>query len=235
MNTSTSIVVTMSLSILLHSAAFAGFVLVYSNAITLSEGVGKGVDIQLISSILISDQQESSHFDADLAAQTKNSFDSIQKAQAHKVVSVSSNVEKSLTEVLVDKKQPDSEQVNQQQGDMQNQPILNIGESVAKNAQSTNASGRQHSIRELLHSSISNNKEYPYLARRQRRQGVATVSFVLHPDGSIENAHLVASSHAMALDRAALSAVKKIEPFVAAQDYLDQSEKFQVDVEFNLL
>jgi len=101
--------------------------------------------------------------------------------------------------------------------------------------QSTNASQQQHSILELLHSSISNNKEYPYLARRQRREGVATVSFVLHPDGTIEDAHLVASSHAVVLDRAALSAVKKIEPFIAAQDYLGQPEKFQIDIEFDLL
>jgi TonB family protein len=58
---------------------------------------------------------------------------------------------------------------------------------------------------------------------------------VLHPDGRIENAHLVASSHARTLDRAALSAVQQIEPFIAAKEYLERSETFQVDIEFDLL
>jgi protein TonB len=86
-----------------------------------------------------------------------------------------------------------------------------------------------------LHRHISDNKEYPYLARRQRREGIATIAFVLHPDGKIENTHLVTSSRAAALDRAALSAVKKIEPFTVAQDYLEHAEEFQVDIEFDLL
>ena len=108
-------------------------------------------------------------------------------------------------------------------------------ESLTDTAQATNASRQQHAILELLHRSISDKKEYPYLARRQRREGVATVAFVLHPDGKIENARLVSSSRAMVLDRAALSAVKHIEPFIVARDYLEQSEEFQVDIEFELL
>ena len=67
------------------------------------------------------------------------------------------------------------------------------------------------------------------------REGVATVGFVLHPDGTIKNARLVSSSSTGMLDRAALSAVKRIEPFRAAQDYLDQAEEFKIDVVFNLL
>ncbi len=100
---------------------------------------------------------------------------------------------------------------------------------------STSASQQQHSILELLHSSISENKEYPYMARRQRREGVSTVAFIPHPDGTIENTHLIHSSQTVSLDRAALSAVRLIEPFEAAQEYLDHAEEFQVEVVFNLL
>ncbi len=117
----------------------------------------------------------------------------------------------------------------------QDQLSVYDNESVASVAQSTSASQQQHTILELLHKRISDNKDYPYLARRQRREGIATVAFVLHPDGTIENAHLVTSSRAVSLDRAALSAVKHIEPFTVAQEYLEQPEEFQVDVEFHLL
>ena len=88
---------------------------------------------------------------------------------------------------------------------------------------------------ELLHSRISDKKQYPYFAKRQRREGVATVSFVLHPNGDIEDARLVNSSRTELLDRAALTAVKKIEPFEAAQDYLETAETFNIDVVFELL
>ncbi len=94
---------------------------------------------------------------------------------------------------------------------------------------------QQESIVELLHSSISDKKEYPYIARRQRREGVATIGFVLHPNGTIENTHLVLSSNVSVLDRAALSAVKDIAPFKPAQQYLEQAEAFKVDVVFSLL
>jgi periplasmic protein TonB len=102
-------------------------------------------------------------------------------------------------------------------------------------ARSTAASQHQHAILELLHSSINQHKEYPYLARRQRREGISTVAFVLYPDGSIENTHLVQSSNTVALDRAALSAVERIAPFSAAQDYLDAAEQFKIDIVFELL
>ena len=58
---------------------------------------------------------------------------------------------------------------------------------------------------------------------------------MLHPDGKIENAHLVSSSRAKVLDRAALTAVRHIEPFTAAREYLERSEAFQVDIAFELL
>lgn len=87
----------------------------------------------------------------------------------------------------------------------------------------------------LLHSRISDKKQYPYFAKRQRREGVATVSFVLHPNGDIEDTRLVNSSRSDMLDRAAITAVEKIEPFEAAQEYLETAETFNIDVVFELL
>ena len=101
--------------------------------------------------------------------------------------------------------------------------------------QATNASHQRHSILELLHDRISSNKKYPYLAQRQRREGITTVAFVLHPDGTIENTRLLNSSQVATLDRAALSAVRDSEPFIVAKDYLDQSTEFQIDIVFDLL
>jgi TonB family protein len=73
------------------------------------------------------------------------------------------------------------------------------------------------------------------MARRQRREGIARIEFVLHPDGSIGDARLVHSSRTRSLDKAAMKAVKSIEPFRHAKDYLHQPEAFQVDVVFNML
>ncbi len=102
-------------------------------------------------------------------------------------------------------------------------------------SQAGNAIPQQDAILALLHASISETKQYPYIARRQRREGVATVSFVLHPDGTIADTHLLLSSSADTLDRAALSAVKRIQPFKPATQYLEQAKTFKVDIVFSLL
>lgn len=231
------IVTTTSLSFLLHGVAFAGLLLVYDQAATLDEGVGHGVEVQLISSVLVSDQQE-----ADAPRKQDNKMEASSETLAQTLEKQSS--EDMLTS-LVSAQAVTAEQVEidevekniaEQRYDTRQAPLsVYESESTADTAQSTNASQQQHAILELLHRRISDNKEYPYLARRQRREGVATVAFVLHPDGKIENTHLVTSSRAAALDRAALSAVKHIEPFTLAQEYLDHAEEFQVDIEFDLL
>ena len=100
---------------------------------------------------------------------------------------------------------------------------------------STNATGQNSSIIELLHSKISEHKQYPYLARRQRREGVATVGFVLHPDGTVANPRLIQSSRTSSLDKAALDAVRRIQPFEPARAFIEQPEAYRVDVVFNVL
>ncbi|MBT8130245.1 MAG: energy transducer TonB [Gammaproteobacteria bacterium] len=100
---------------------------------------------------------------------------------------------------------------------------------------STNTANYTRSIIDLLHTKISEHKQYPYLAKRQRREGTARVEFMLYPDGRIDAARLLRSSKTRSLDKAALNAVESIEPFSYARDYLERPETFQVDVVFNVM
>lgn len=239
MNTTAKpIVASTSLSFLLHGLAFAGLVLVYDQAVLQDDGTGHGIDIQLVSSVLVSDQKE-----VDVPRKQEIPAETLSEKPKH--AAKREPAEHSLTvhdggrSIVVAEPEVsamvDIERAEQQSETEQHQPLVEDSEGFAYSAQATRASRQQHTILQLLHRRISENKEYPYLARRQRREGIATVAFVLHPDGRIENPHLVASSRAASLDRAALSAVKHIEPFAAAQEYLQRAEQFQVDIEFDLL
>ena len=230
------IIATTTLSFLMHGVAFAGLLLVYDQVITQDEGVGRGVEIHLISSIRVSDQVEASEkVEQDVEQLLQRSVQMMASSEAV----LTSHDDLEIVTELKDVEQPVNsqldQQVEQQHVAQQNWQIVKDKESVSLIAQSTNASQQQHSILELLHRRISENKKYPYLAKRQRREGVATVAFILHPDGKIEGARLVNSSRASVLDRAALTAVKHIEPFTIANEYLEHAEAFQVDIEFELL
>jgi len=233
-----------SLSFLLHSAVFAALLLAYGQVTTS----GEGIEIELVRSTMIADQLETEvprKRDAQ-SAQIDNSEQPTEKRRQMRQRQITQQQQLASSEVLTSRnssalvaapkhvyrdmpveRQPPA-------SDRPQQKVADKGESQAVQQRSTNAVQQQLSILALLHDSISNHKEYPYLARRQQREGVATVGFILHPDGSIEDAHLVTSSNADTLDRAALSAVKRIEPFIPAQDYLDRAEAFKIDVVFNL-
>ena len=86
----------------------------------------------------------------------------------------------------------------------------------------------------LLHDEISTHKKYPFMAVRQRREGLVTINFLLHPDGHISNISVVKSSRYDLLDNAARLAVEKISPFQVAENYLHQTELFNVDIDFRL-
>lgn len=229
------IITTTSLSLLLHAVAIAAALLLYGQSVTVHEGVGRGVEVQLVSSQLVSDQLQE---DMPQSQEAKPSVSpghlspAVEKTVAEDVLtSLESSPPVSADKVV----KSDVDFADQLTDGRQELLSEDQDKAAAQVAQSTNASQQQHAILELLHQRISDNKEYPYLARRQRREGVATVAFVLHPDGSIEDARLVATSSARSLDRAALTAVEQIEPFLVAKEYLKHSEIFQVDIEFDLL
>ncbi len=237
-----TIVVTTALSTLVHGAVFAVVLFVPQSPVTLAEGATKGLDIQLISASLNSDELHTDVPNRDMpnklqTAQKSSpenlSFEKPDSSLHKSSQSVVSSLPVEQVNTVIE---PDDNTVTVLQNvSTEESVVLSEAESSAQLLRSDNVSLQPDLILELLHSRISSNKEYPYIAKRQRREGVVTIAFVLHPDGKIENAHLINSSRTLALDRAALSAVKQIEPFNAAQDYLRQSKRFQVDVAFSLL
>jgi len=86
----------------------------------------------------------------------------------------------------------------------------------------------------LLHRAIDRHKRYPGIARRQGREGTATVSFSLHPDGRVGNVDVARSSGFHPLDRAAVQAVGQVAPFAPAEQYLSDVARFEVNVVFSL-
>ena len=234
MDTATKpIVTTTSLSLLLHAAAIAAALLVYEEFAALDEAVTQAVEVQLISSVIVSGQLQAEVPQAQQIKPVSSPEQLMRSAEKTFAEDILTSLKSSQTVASNDQLEQ-TDRAEQQAVARREQLQAYQDESPAPASQSAKTP-QQHAILELLHRRISDNKEYPYLARRQRREGVATVAFILHPDGSIENAHLVVSSHARVLDRAALSAVEQIEPFDAAKEYLESSESFQVDIEFDLL
>jgi len=87
---------------------------------------------------------------------------------------------------------------------------------------------------DLLHREIERHKRYPLIARRERREGTATVSFNLHPDGEVDGVAVDHSSGFGPLDRAAVYAVNGVAPFQPAGRFLSSVRRFRVNVVFRL-
>ena len=185
---------------------------------------GNGLEIELVSSITLSNQTETeqaSTRETSVSEQNRPTKQP-QRLNRHALTGSIDANEKPVMQELATLPNSGSDTLENDSGE----------QAVSR---STNATMHNSSIIELLHTKISEHKQYPYMARRQRREGIARIEFVLYPDGSIEDAHLVNSSRTRSLDKAAMKAVKSIEPFKLAKDYLDQPEAFQVDVVFNVL
>lgn len=188
------------------------------------QATGDGVAIELVRSSYSTNQDQT-----ELAADRTNaSIRSAPAAQPQPVYAMTAHT------IARDAQSPAVEQVTDDLSASETQSIdHDAGDKVI--TASTRSSAQNATIIELLHSSISQHKQYPYLAIRQRREGVARVAFVLHPNGAINDTRLVQSSRTRILDKAALDAVKRIEPFKLAKDYIEKPEAFQVDVVFNVM
>jgi TonB family protein len=189
------------------------------------QSTGKGLEIELVSSTHVSNQRETEQA-ASQAVATSQQDQADETPKSDRVIA-------SKKKEQVKRPQPDTLARNtapastvESSDDGADSKVIN---------RSTNASMQDVSIIELLHTKISEHKQYPYMAKRQRREGVARVEFVLHPDGTINDMKLVNSSRVRVLDKAALEAVRGIEPFEPAKVYLHQPEAFQVDVVFNMI
>ena len=89
-------------------------------------------------------------------------------------------------------------------------------------------------LNKLLHGAINKNKRYPLSALRLNREGTVQISFQLLKSGYINALKISNSSGYNALDLAALNAVKNIQPFIPAGQYVASVEKFILDVRFQL-
>lgn len=207
-------------SLLLHAA----FAVAIVQTQDVMQATGRGLEIELVSSSYISQQLETEQA-ATRAASMPQQIRPTHQHERHDENTSAESIEarqESATKQLAEAPVPEPDSIDSDAGE----------KTVSR---STNAAMNNNSIIELLHSKISEHKQYPYMARKQRREGVARVEFVLHPDGSIDDAHLVNSSRTRSLDNAAIKAVESIEPFLFAREYLQQPEAFQVDVVFNVL
>ena len=222
-----------ALSTLVHGALFLSLIMVLENSSSIGSDAAKEIELELVGSVVEQTevtQQESNPDTAVQEADTRDASlakkDSPQPQKENKVEAIVAAVEESLIP---------SESPAETEHAETSSSVSHIEAAQPLDVSSVQAKAVDNELVELLHSRISDKKQYPYFAKRQRREGVATVSFVLHPNGEIEDARLVNSSHTDMLDRAALTAVEKIEPFEAAQDYLETAETFNIDVVFVLL
>ena len=197
---------------------------VVSPAQELVQAAGQGINIQLVSSTYVSDQRETEQAAQRAVSPSRHQQSKVTPKSEPAIVRKHEQAIVPVPETVAHATEPASAVESRDD---------NTGSKAIN--RSTDAASHEISIIELLHTKISEHKQYPYMAKRQRREGVARVEFVLHPDGSIDDARLVHSSRTLVLDKAALEAVQDIEPFIPAKDYLHQPEAFQVDVVFNMI
>jgi protein TonB len=207
-------------SLAIHAALAAAIILARPD---IMQATGESVDIELVNSSYLSSEHQTERAKTEKSTVSQTPIaDKLSSNQRATTTSTDSS------QATAAEHSPDQSLTNE---------MHNIEHASGEDAvtASTRASAHDSSIVEILHATISANKRYPYLAVRQRREGVARVEFILYPDGAIADARLIQSSRTRILDKAALDAVKGIEPFRLAKDYLDKPEAFQVDVVFNVM
>ena len=79
-------------------------------------------------------------------------------------------------------------------------------------------------------------RQYPRWARRQEWEGTVALRFDVQSTGRLEDVQLLHSSGFEILDKEAIAAVHRAQPFPAFPDYLSQKEiKVQVSIHFQLM
>jgi len=218
------IAVTTMLSLVLHATILFGLV----QTREAIQSTGKGIHIELVSLSDVARQPDAARAAEETAVNPQQQAQTGQRREPAKaIIAQTQRPERTVSEATAQSEPEPVQLASENKSDS--------GSNMQTRNRSSKATTHTRSIIELLHSTISERKQYPYLARRQRREGVARIEFVLHPDGSIDDARLIHSSKTRSLDRAALEAVKGIVPFEPARAYLDRPEAFQVDVIFNMI
>lgn len=84
----------------------------------------------------------------------------------------------------------------------------------------------------LLHAAIAKTQQYPQQALILNQHGTVTVSFNLTVSGAISAITMVKSSGFSLLDDAGIAAVQAINPFRDAGQFIQKTQKMQVDIVF---
>jgi len=100
--------------------------------------------------------------------------------------------------------------------------------------QSQQQGQRADELRKFVYQAINREKHYPYMARRQHREGLVKLNFVMHPNGTVTDIAIVESSRFHMLDKAAMQAVESISPFHLAAEYLTMQQHYDVGIDFRL-
>lgn len=93
---------------------------------------------------------------------------------------------------------------------------------------------RADELRKFVYEAINRQKHYPYMARRQHREGLVKLNFVMHPNGNVTDIAIVESSRFHLLDKAAMQAVESISPFHLATEHLTMQQQYDVGIDFRL-
>ena len=181
-----------ALSIGLHGVGFALLLSLYELTAVPERAAGNGLDIELISSTIIAQQLQSEMPDSRSAAasdaagsQHAESGNQGEARTMNESQQSPAHADSLIAEVndwtTMTGRAIDSQQLKQREQSEQHEQKTLASDGKAVLMRSTDADQQRHSILELLHSHISSHKEYPYLARRQGREGVSTVAFLLYP------------------------------------------------------
>src|SRR3990167_583727 len=87
-------------------------------------------------------------------------------------------------------------------------------------------------LRKLLGKAITAHIYYPDMARELYMRGVVSIELVLHPDGTITNAHIIKSSREHILDVAALRAISDSSPINGVDLYVKQPRRLVINIIF---
>jgi protein TonB len=95
--------------------------------------------------------------------------------------------------------------------------------------------GAKASYTNQLLSILAQNKRYPRASRRRNEEGVVTLSFIAHADGSVSNVSIAQSSGYKRLDKAVLDMIRKSTPLPKFSDDMTETElKISLPVSFKL-
>mgnify|MGYP001575140973 CR=1 FL=1 len=87
----------------------------------------------------------------------------------------------------------------------------------------------------MVRAKIEKAKFYPRWARQRGHEGTVGVKFVIQPDGSVNDVHVVKPCHCDVLNKAACEAIMKAAPFNPRPDELKGKEMaMEIDIGFKL-